>query len=159
MPSFIKWSASDLRDIGVTQKETGNYFSGLDLSTACPEKRKLYKYSSFIKALVDMTVPYLFGNIRGYNILPLFILWNWPISCYKQLPKAMQKMYFLETAPDERADCLSVLGTFLYIFHKHTHIWHILTMTWNICHLPADVPGSLRPLTLVYRYFPTSQWE
>lgn len=43
--------------------ESGNYFSGLHLSTGCPEKGKLCKYSSFIKAFIDMTVPHLFGNI------------------------------------------------------------------------------------------------
>lgn len=43
-------------------------------------------------------------------------------------------MYFLESAPAERVDCLSVLGTFLYIFHKSTHMAYI---EHDLEHMPS----------------------
>lgn len=75
LPShFQQGSVRDLRDAGAMKMKTGNYFRGLDWSTACPEKGIIFNDSGFIKTFVAMTVSHLFGNLWGYYILQFFVL-------------------------------------------------------------------------------------
>lgn len=151
--SFINWRVYDLRDIVVMKMETGNYFSGLDSSTICPYKGKICKHCSFIKVFIDMNVPHLFGNIQGWNILQLFVLWQQPLYQLSKDIFSRESPRWKDWSPVWGHFCTYSINACIYSIY----IDHNVEYTSSVWRCSRVSQISDFSCTFLLHYFPSSQ--